>query len=213
MGKNLADMTSDNSTSFDRHPINTFRGVSRLTSGVSFAGSESFEEVCRGFEFSGDRSFYPPPARNSRAPHRREDSAFSIASVSSYGRVLNDGVSDLFDYGLPRLQEHLSCEDISSISMSLTVDDTFAFIRASHVHVSIVMHQVSTFTLLPVVMDRESPTCRSHLKYPQLAFITATSDITGTTLRLHPVQFLIPMHDMDRTAGFLPGHITGKIPL
>jgi serine/arginine repetitive matrix protein 2 len=129
MGKNLADMTSDNSTSFDRHPINTFRGVSRPTSGVSFAGLESFEEVRRGFEFSGDRSFYPPPARNSRAPHRREDSAFSIASVSSYGRVLNNGVSDPFDYGLPRLRERPSSEDISSISMSLTVDDTFAFIR------------------------------------------------------------------------------------
>jgi hypothetical protein len=132
MGKNLADKTSDvNSTSFDRvdHPISTFRGVSRPTSGASFAGLESFEEVRRGFEFSGDRSFYPPPARNSRAPHRREDSAFSIASVSSYGRVLNNGVSDPFDYGLPRLQERPSCEDISSISMSLTVDDTFAFIR------------------------------------------------------------------------------------
>ncbi len=126
MGKNLAGNTSFNR---GNDPISTFRGVSRPTSGVSFAGLESFDEVRRGFEFSGDRSFYPPPARNSRAPHRREDSAFSIASVSSYGRVLNNGVSDPFDYGLPRLRERPSSGDFSSISMSLTVDDTFAFIR------------------------------------------------------------------------------------
>ena len=133
MGKNLTDNTwSDVNSSFfecGNNPISTFRGVSRPTSGVSFAGLESFEEVRRRFEFSGDCSFYPPPARNSRAPHCREDSAFSIASVSSYGRVLNNGVSDPFDYGLPSLRERPSSLDLSSISMSLTVDDTFAFIR------------------------------------------------------------------------------------
>ena len=114
------------------------------------------------------------------------------------------------------------CQDYKSAPLARTFPAFQCHLRlmihlpsfgASHAHVSIVMRQVSTFTLLPVVMDGESPTCQSHLKYPQLAFITATSDITETTLRLHPVQFLISMHDMERTAGFLPGHVTGKIPL
>ena len=104
--------------------------ASRPVSGISFVGLESFDEVRRGFEFTGDRSFYPPPARTTRRPpHVREDSVFSIASVSSYGRVVNNGVSDPFDYGLPSLRERPSSEDMSSISMSMTVEDTFAFIR------------------------------------------------------------------------------------
>ncbi|KAF9527941.1 hypothetical protein CPB83DRAFT_855475 [Crepidotus variabilis] len=113
----------------DRHSI--YRATSRPTSGISFGGLDSFEEVRRGFEFSGDRSFYPPPpARNGRrVPHRRDESLFSIASVSSYGHVLNNGVNDPFDYGLPSLQERPSSEDVSSISMSMTVDDTFEFLR------------------------------------------------------------------------------------
>ena len=83
--------------------------ASRPVSGISFVGLESFDEVRRGFEFSGDRSFYPPPARTTRRPpHVREDSVFSIVSVSSYGRVVNNGVSDPFDYGLPSLQERPS---------------------------------------------------------------------------------------------------------
>ena len=88
------------------------------------------DEVRRGFEFNGDRPFYPPSARTSRrVSHRRDDSIFSIASVSSYGRVINNGVSDPFDYGLPSLRERPWSEDMSSISMSLTVEDTFAFIH------------------------------------------------------------------------------------
>jgi len=88
-------------------------------------------EVRRGFEFSNDRpAFYPPPANASwRVPHFRYKSVFSIASTSSYGHVINSGSNDPFDYGLPSLCERPSSSDMSSISMSMTVDDTFAFIH------------------------------------------------------------------------------------
>ncbi|KAJ6505350.1 hypothetical protein C8R45DRAFT_861122 [Mycena sanguinolenta] len=106
---------------------------SRPPSGISFTGFDSFEEVRRGFEFHPNRdrpTFYPPPvASNRRVPHGRQDSVFSIASVSSYGHVTNPGISDPFDYGLPMpsLQERPSSEDLS-VSMSLNVDDTFSFL-------------------------------------------------------------------------------------
>ncbi|KAF8878425.1 hypothetical protein BD779DRAFT_1663807 [Infundibulicybe gibba] len=64
---------------------------------VSFSGFDSFDEVRRGFEFSINRpAFYPP---------LKHESVFSIASVSSYGRVVNAGSADPFDYGLPSLQD------------------------------------------------------------------------------------------------------------
>ncbi|KAF8872637.1 hypothetical protein BD779DRAFT_1572174 [Infundibulicybe gibba] len=86
---------------------------------VSFSGFDSFDEVRRGFEFSINRpAFYPP---------LKHESVFSIASVSSYGRVVNAGSADPFDYGLPSLQERPSYEDMS-ISMSMSVDDTFSFL-------------------------------------------------------------------------------------
>ena len=123
--ENVSDLCAPISSELDG-----VQKVSRPVSGISFAGFESFDEVRRGFEFSGDRSFYPPPPRgNRRGAHRRDESTFSMASVSSYGRVLNNGVKDPFDYGLPSLRERPSLEDISSISMSMTVDDTFAFMR------------------------------------------------------------------------------------
>ncbi|KAG6896181.1 hypothetical protein C0992_009839 [Termitomyces sp. T32_za158] len=100
---------------------------SRHSSVVSFAGFESFDEVRRGFEFSGDQSFYPPPSRRVGNPRQR-DSVLSIASVSSYGRAHDFGLADPFDYGLPSLRESPSSENLS-ISMSVTVDDTFSFIH------------------------------------------------------------------------------------
>ncbi|KAF5376919.1 hypothetical protein D9615_007315 [Tricholomella constricta] len=99
---------------------------SRHSSGMSFAGFDSFDEVRRGFEFSNDRPFYPPPAARRNARHNKQDSLFSIASVSSYGRAHDYGLSDPFDYGLPSLRERPSSEDMTSMSMS--VDDTFSFL-------------------------------------------------------------------------------------
>lgn len=105
-----------------------YKAMSRPTSGISFAGFESFDEVRRGFEFSDERpAFYPPPPlpAATRRPHKRHESALSIMSVSSYGRVINSGCVDPFDYGLPILRERPSSEDMTSTSL----DDTFAFMR------------------------------------------------------------------------------------
>ena len=73
--------------------------------------------------------FYPPSAATRRAPHRRHESALSIMSVSSYGHVINAGSLDPFDYGLlvPSLRD--SSEDMSSISILMDIEDTFAFME------------------------------------------------------------------------------------
>ncbi|KAG5650532.1 hypothetical protein H0H81_011921 [Sphagnurus paluster] len=100
---------------------------SRHSSAMSFVGFDSFDEVRRGFEISSERPFYPPVATRRSTRHNRHESLFSIASVSSYGRAHDYGLSDPFDYGLPSLRERPSSEDMSSMSMS--VDDTFSFIN------------------------------------------------------------------------------------
>ncbi|KAG2024130.1 hypothetical protein CC2G_001714 [Coprinopsis cinerea AmutBmut pab1-1] len=88
----------------------SFVPLTRPSSGISFAGMDSFDEVRRGFEFHDYRpAFYPPPpAMPTGGPsayrygHRKaQESVWSIASVSSYGRVLRDGAPDPFDYGMP----------------------------------------------------------------------------------------------------------------
>jgi serine/arginine repetitive matrix protein 2 len=87
---------------------------SRCSSGVIFAGLESFEEVRHGFEFNNNwPAFYPPSGATRHDTHGQQDSLFSIASVSSYGRVTNPGSTDTFDYGLPSLRERPSAEDVS----------------------------------------------------------------------------------------------------
>ncbi|KAF7339245.1 hypothetical protein MVEN_02002300 [Mycena venus] len=109
------------------------RTRSRPQSGISFTGFDSFDEVRRGFEFHNNRpAFYPPPvaSNNRRVPHAKQDSVFSIASVSSYGHVTNPGAPDPFEYGLvmPSLRERPSSEDLS-VSMSIhSQEDTFAFL-------------------------------------------------------------------------------------
>ncbi|KAF8839757.1 hypothetical protein BDN67DRAFT_736710 [Paxillus ammoniavirescens] len=105
----------------------------RNSSALSFAGFDSFAEVRRGFEFVDDRpGFYPPPGASSDKQHGRHESVFSIASVSSYGHILNGGSADPFDYGaivpLASLRERPSSDDFS-FSMSTSVDDTFSFIH------------------------------------------------------------------------------------
>ncbi|KAI5117598.1 hypothetical protein M0805_006712 [Coniferiporia weirii] len=101
---------------------------SRQNSEVSFSGLSSYSEIRRGFEYGSSRpAFYPAPQapQNSlRVPDPQwRESIFSLASVSSYGRVLRPGSNDPFDYGVPVCARPIS-EDIS-----FTVDDTFAFMR------------------------------------------------------------------------------------
>ena len=46
-----------------------YKAMSQPSSGVSFTGFDSFDEVRHGFEFSDDRPmFYPPSATTRRAP-------------------------------------------------------------------------------------------------------------------------------------------------
>lgn len=99
---------------------------SRNTSEASFNGFESFDEIRRGFEFGPNRpAFYPPPGATSLPSHGRHESVYSMASVSSYGAVIRPGTMDPFGFGPDR---PLSADD-ASLSMSLTVDDTFSFLR------------------------------------------------------------------------------------
>jgi serine/arginine repetitive matrix protein 2 len=106
-------------------------GHQRNSSGLSFAGFDSFTEIRRGFEFNDSRpSFYPPPCVSDKR-HQKHESMYSIASISSYGNVVHGGSADPFDYGstapLPSLRERPSSDDFS-FTMS-SVDDTFSFMR------------------------------------------------------------------------------------
>lgn len=118
-----------NSDSSNKRKPRTSYRHSRHSSGLSFAGFDSFEEFRRGFEFESNCApFYPPPGATRRPHHAAQDSLFSIASVSSYGHVINPGSSDPFDYGLPNLQKRPSSENMSIMS-STSVEDTFFFIN------------------------------------------------------------------------------------
>lgn len=98
---------------------------SRNTSEASFTGFESFDEVRRAFEFGPNRpTFYPPPGATSRVWHGKDESIYSIASVSSFGAVLNQGARDPFGYAASRPVSY----DMST-TMSTTVDDTFSFLK------------------------------------------------------------------------------------
>ncbi|EMD32355.1 hypothetical protein CERSUDRAFT_108803 [Gelatoporia subvermispora B] len=96
---------------------------SRSVSEASFTGFDSFEEVRRGFEFGRDRpAFYPPPAALPRVSHQRDESVFSIASISSYGALIDSGTFDPFGYAPTQPPS-------DDMSMSYSVDDTFSFIH------------------------------------------------------------------------------------
>lgn len=117
LSQDLANLTNSLPRSF---------GHSRNTSDVSFNGFESFDEVRRGFEFHPNMNrptFYPPPGATSRA-YQNRFSMFSVASVSSYGEVLNHGVPDPFGYASSR-----PTSSDMSMALSSQVDDTFSFMK------------------------------------------------------------------------------------
>ncbi|KAJ7585387.1 hypothetical protein C8J56DRAFT_122743 [Mycena floridula] len=78
----------------------------RHSSGLSFVGFNSFEEVRCGFECHESRApFYLPTAQ--RMNHGRQESMFRIASISSFGHVMNPGVPDPLEYEMPSLPSFL----------------------------------------------------------------------------------------------------------
>lgn len=66
-------------------------------SGLSFIGFGSFDEVRGGFEFGPNRPvFWPPKDAALRPAHHQHEFLYSIASISSYGTVVNNGAQDPF---------------------------------------------------------------------------------------------------------------------
>jgi serine/arginine repetitive matrix protein 2 len=138
---NLTGMSTPSPDSFVRHQLesdsSSARSVheesrvdahsshSRASSQTSFRGFESFEEIRRGFEFVDNRPAFYPPSFNNQRNQQTRDSMMSIASVSSYGFVIDPGLKDPFDYGY----ESRPVSGDMSMTMSTSVDDTFSFIR------------------------------------------------------------------------------------
>lgn len=110
---------------------------SRRNSEVSFTGLPTFSEIRRGFEYGSSRPvFYPSSnaeaqSNNLMVPgHQWRDSLMSIASVSSYGHVLRSGAKDPFGYANPTSSSaQPSGPRPLSGDFSITVDDTFSFLR------------------------------------------------------------------------------------
>jgi len=98
------------------------RAFNQGQSRISFASLDSFDEVRRGFKFGPNGAAFYPFVSFSR-DHSKHDSIFSIASVTSYGSVINNGAPDPFGYSR---HNRPSSEDVS-ISMSMSVDDTPPF--------------------------------------------------------------------------------------
>ena len=72
----------------------------RSSSDTSFSGMSSFGAVRTKFEFAPQRPAYFEPSFQLATSHMRHGSMASIASMSSYGEVINNGVKDPFKYGL-----------------------------------------------------------------------------------------------------------------
>ncbi|KAH7906866.1 hypothetical protein BJ138DRAFT_568044 [Hygrophoropsis aurantiaca] len=148
----------------------------RHSSQLSFAGFDSFAEVRRGFEFNDSRpGFYPPSGVTSLSQHGRHESVFSIASVSSYGHVINSGSADPFDYAaaahLHSLRERPSSDEYS-FDMSTTVDDTFSFIHRQPRRTR-VDSDASSFYFRGSVHSQIHPYNRSHRRHESSASVAS----------------------------------------
>ncbi|KZS91528.1 hypothetical protein SISNIDRAFT_551016 [Sistotremastrum niveocremeum HHB9708] len=96
---------------------------SRTPSEMSFQGFDSFTEFRNKFEFVDTRPGFYTEESFSKS-HARHESVFSIASVSSYGQVINPGVRDPFHY---MTHSRPPSEDFTQQSGS--VNDTFSFLK------------------------------------------------------------------------------------
>ncbi|TBU22804.1 hypothetical protein BD311DRAFT_822465 [Dichomitus squalens] len=165
------------------------QGHSREPSAASFTGFESFDEVRRGFEFGPNRpAFYPPSQAVFRPQHGRDMSVFSIASVSSYGAVVNDGTQDPFGYAQEGPSRPPSMDDIS-ISMSMSVDDTFSFIRRAKPRRR-VDSDASSFYFQPSHMMH--PYRRGHRRGPSA--MSVSSNAHGPPVSLYNRSFGVHAH-------------------
>lgn len=149
-------------------------GHQRNSSALSFGGFDSFTEIRRGFEFHDNRpGFYAGAGATSR--HGKHESIFSIASVSSYGRVLHAGSVDPFDYGsLAAIanQDKRRYSDEFSFSMSTTVDDTFSFIHKQPQRRR-VDSDASSFYFRAPAHSQLHPSNRSHGRHESSASVTS----------------------------------------
>ncbi|TFK47392.1 hypothetical protein OE88DRAFT_1728500 [Heliocybe sulcata] len=104
---------------------------SNQPSAVSVRRLESFDEVRRRFEYNSNRpTFYPPPQATYRRGDAPEISRFSVTSASSRGV---DGDSGFKDDSDQWLHGRTKFDDASS--MSLSVDDTFSFLKHEPQHI------------------------------------------------------------------------------
>ncbi|KAI6113748.1 hypothetical protein EDD16DRAFT_1802786, partial [Pisolithus croceorrhizus] len=152
----------------------TGNGHQRNSSALSFGGLDSFAEVRRGFEFHDERpGFYPGVSVTSR--HGKHESIFSIASVSSYGRVLHPGLADPFDYGLlaPNANpDRRRYSDDFSFSLSTTIDDTFSFIHKDPRRKRVDSDASSFYFRAPTHMQLHSHN-HSHRRHESSASVTS----------------------------------------
>jgi serine/arginine repetitive matrix protein 2 len=167
-----------------RAPVETTHN--RHSSELSFAGFSSSEEVRRGFEFANRQAFYPPIV-SSRLAHRKHESVFSIASVSSYGFIINPGSTDPFDYGQPMRERPLS--EISTLSMSMTHSPMSIVRHGSAGELTVTLRASTSVPPLnrrlcsrttELTVDKIRP-CLSPLRVRRSVSIIEASDIAKTT--------------------------------
>ena len=155
-----------------RFSTRSFLPQSRPSSMLSFTGLDSFDEIWRNFEFGGSRpAFYPTTALNRSAAHDQRESLLSIASISSYGRVINPGVNDPFGFTLPSLEERNSIGDMSSATFSFSIDDTFSFIHRPSRRIR-VDSDASSFYFRPPLPNTNQN--RASFASPPVSFYTRT---------------------------------------
>ena len=92
----------------------------RSSSDTSFSGMSSFGAVRTKFEFGPQRPAYFEPTFEPSMSHARHESMFSIASMSSYGEVINNGSHDPFNYGQ---DASLDRDGLASINEAMSTFD------------------------------------------------------------------------------------------
>ncbi|KAI9060404.1 hypothetical protein FKP32DRAFT_1595485 [Trametes sanguinea] len=146
----------------------------RTESGLSFTGFDSFDEVRRGFEFGPNRpAFWPPQEAVFRPAHKQHESLYSIASISSYGAVVNPGTQDPFGYAHEPSRPP-SMDDMS-LSMSMSVDDTFSFINRNKPRRRVDSDASSFYFRAPGASQTMHPYRRGHRRGPSALSIASNA--------------------------------------